>query len=128
MRRREFIALLGVAAAVWPITARAQSRQGPVKLGILIPDSPSAADLASGSPLATFILTLQKLGYVEGHNIRIESRFAENQLDLLPALALELVAWGPDVIYTHTTGGAQAAANATKTIPIVVGPAGETVL
>jgi putative ABC transport system substrate-binding protein len=75
-----------------------------------------------------FIRDLQELGYVEGRNIRIEFRFAENQLDRLPALASELVAWGPNVIYTYTSGGAQAAANATKSIPIVVGPAGEAVL
>jgi ABC-type uncharacterized transport system substrate-binding protein len=124
MRRREFMALAGGMVG-WPLAARAQSRQGGAKLGILSPDSRSSADLASGSPLSTFIRALQELGYVEGRNLRIEFRFAENQLDLLPALASELVAWGPDVIYTHTSGGAQAAANATKTIPIVVGPAGE---
>ncbi len=58
----------------------------------------------------------------------IEFRFADDRLDRLPALAAELVAWRPDVIYTYTTGGARAAANATKTIPIVVGVAGEAVL
>jgi putative ABC transport system substrate-binding protein len=97
-------------------------------LGILSPDPASYADPASGSELAAFILAMHELGYVEGRNLRIEFRFAENRLDRLPALASELVAWGPDVIYTHTSGGAQAAANATKTIPIVVGPAGETVM
>ncbi len=121
MRRREFL-----LSALWlpfiASLARAQSRQGPAKLGVLSPDSPSSADLA------TFIRAMQELGYVEGRNIRIEFRFAENQLDRLPALASELVAWGPDVIYTNTSGGARAAANATKNIPIVVGPAGETVL
>jgi putative tryptophan/tyrosine transport system substrate-binding protein len=134
MRRRDFIALLGelvvglAASAAWSFPTRAQSQPRAAKLGILSPDFSSSADLASGSELSVFLRAMHESGYVEGRNIRIEFRFAENQLDRLPALALELVAWGPDVIYTYTSGGAQAAANGTKTIPIVVGPAGETVM
>jgi putative ABC transport system substrate-binding protein len=75
-----------------------------------------------------FLRAMQELGYAEGRNIRTEFRFAEDRLDRLPVLASELVAWRPNVIYTYTTGGARAAANATKSIPIVVGPAAEEVL
>jgi putative ABC transport system substrate-binding protein len=71
---------------------------------------------------------MQEVGYVEGRNIRTEFRFAGDRLDRLPALASELVAWRPNVIYTYTSGGARATANATSSILIVVGPAGETVL
>ena len=97
------------------------------KLAILSPDSAAAADRAR-NPLAMFLQAMEKLGYVEGRNIWTEFRFAEDRLDRLPALAAELAAWRPDVIYTYTSGGARAAANATKSIPIVVGPAAETVL
>jgi putative ABC transport system substrate-binding protein len=127
MRRRNFL-LSALCLPLFEASAHAQSRAGAAKLAILSPDSAASADLASGSNLAMFLQAMQKLGYVEGRNIRTEFRFAENRLDRLPALAAELVAWQPDVIYTYTSGGARAAANATKTIPIVVGPAGEAVL
>ena len=97
------------------------------KLAILSPDSCVRPDRAR-NPLAMFLQAMEKLGYVEGRNIWTEFRFAEDRLDRLPALAAELAAWRPDVIYTYTSGGARAAANATKSIPIVVGPAAETVL
>jgi putative ABC transport system substrate-binding protein len=69
-----------------------------------------------------FLEALRDLGYVNGRNIRLQSRFAENRLNLLPALAAELVEWRPDVIYTYNTAGAFAAARATSSIPIVAGP------
>ena len=59
---------------------------------------------------------------MDGQNIALEFRFANNALDRLPALAAELVGNRPDVIFTFTSGGAMAAASATSTIPIVVGP------
>src|SRR5215813_11639016 len=72
-----------------------------------------------------FLEALREQGYVDRQNIRLDFRFAENRLDRLPALAAELVKARPAVIYTHTTAGAFAAAGATTSIPIVVGPAGE---
>jgi putative ABC transport system substrate-binding protein len=75
--------------------------------------------------LAIFLEALHERGYVDGRNIRLDFRFAEYRLDRLPALAAELVKARPAVIYTHTTAGAFAAAGATTSIPIVVGPAGE---
>jgi ABC-type uncharacterized transport system substrate-binding protein len=95
------------------------------RVAVLSPDPPTAADPTTGNPLAMFLEALRERGYVDGRNIRLDFRFAENRLDRLPALAAELVKAGPAVIYTHTTAGAFAAAGATTSIPIVVGPAGE---
>jgi putative tryptophan/tyrosine transport system substrate-binding protein len=94
------------------------------RVAILSPDPATAGN----DRLAAFLGTLRELGDVDGRNIRLDMRFAENRLDRLPALAAELVKARPAVIYTATTAGAFAAAGATTSIPIVVGPAGEQTL
>jgi putative ABC transport system substrate-binding protein len=119
MRRRDFITLLGGAAAAWPVAARAQGAGDLPRVAVLLP-GPAGSDR-----LAIFLGTLRELGYVDGRNIRLDIRFAENRLDQLPALAAELVKARPAVIYTLTTPGAFAAAGATTSIPIVVGPVAE---
>ena len=87
MRRRKFIALFGGAAAsTWPLAARAQQRTVPV-IGVLDPRSLGAIE----GPLRAFRQGLKDTGYVEGENVAIEYRWAENQIDRLPALAAELV-------------------------------------
>src|SRR6516225_3496475 len=96
MRRREFIAGLGGAAA-WPLAARAQGAGDPPRVAILSPD-PATTDR-----LPIFLGRLRELGYVDGRNIRLDIRFAENRFDRLPALAAELVKAGPAVIYTYST-------------------------
>ena len=115
IRRREFITLLGGAVATWPLAARAQATM-PV-IGMLIP---TAFDSVYAERLRAFRQGLKDTGYVDGENATIEHRWAENQLDRLPALAGELVRRQVALIATTGGGPAVAAARgATTTIPIL---------
>ena len=112
MRRREFITLLGSAAA-WVSPGRAQEPRKVVGF------------LASGSSdafprwLAAFVEGLKDSGFIEGNNINIEWRWAEGQYNRLPSLAGELVSRGVAVIVAWGTPATHAAQNATRTVPIV---------
>ena len=123
IKRRQFIAVLGGAAATWPIAARAQQPAMPV-IGWLSSRSPGE----SKHLVDAFRSGLQTLGYVEGKNVAIHFRWAEGQYDRLPAMAAELVR--EKVAVLATLGGepsALAAKAATSTIPIVFNVGGDPV-
>jgi putative ABC transport system substrate-binding protein len=121
MRRRQFIALVGAAAA-WPLAAHAQQTAMPV-IGFL----GGAEPVGYRAQMEALRLGLRDHGYVEGRNIAIEYRWAEGNYDRLPALAAELVHLKVDVIITQGTPAALVAKQATTTIPIVMAIVGNPV-
>jgi putative tryptophan/tyrosine transport system substrate-binding protein len=116
MRRREFISLL-CAAAPWPCAAWAQQAESLRRIGVLM--NRAADDPSGQGGLAAFQQSLQQLGWGEGRNVRIDTRWAQNNADLVRKYAAELVSLAPDVILAVGTLGAMALQHLTRTLPIV---------
>jgi ABC-type uncharacterized transport system substrate-binding protein len=117
MRRREFIALLAGAAAAWPLAARAQQAERGRRIGLLM----GTTDDREGQARVTALKQgLQELGWTDGRNIQIETRFGGADADRIRAHAAELVALAPDVLVGHTTAVIRALRQATSSIPIVM--------
>jgi putative ABC transport system substrate-binding protein len=122
MQRREFIGLVGSAAATWPLAAHAQQPTRVPQIGLLFS---GAAELSL--EVNAFRQGLRELGYIEGQNISVEYRFASGQVEKLPELAAELVRLKVEVIVTPGTPASIAAKQATSTIPIVIAAVADAV-
>ena len=117
MRRREFITLLGGAAAAWPLAARAQQGERVRRIGALM--TLAADDPEGQGRLRAFVQELQQLGWIDGRNVQADYYWAAGDIDRTHALAKELVRSAPDVIVVNTPPGLSALRVETHTIPIV---------
>src|SRR5262245_39216753 len=123
MHRRSFLTLLGASAAAWLHAARAQQAGQIRRIGVLV----SAADPEMRARLAAFRQRLENLGWSEGRNVHIDTRFAVTSADQFQTLAKELVALQPDVIFAQGTPRVAAMQRESRTIPIVFGGANDTI-
>jgi ABC-type uncharacterized transport system substrate-binding protein len=119
MKRREFIALLGGAAAAWPLAARAQQSERMRRIGVLM--STSADDPQSQLRLVAFVQGLRQAGWTVGHNVQIDTRWASGETSLIHRYAAEFVALSPDVILVggRAASVVPAVQQAGRSIPIV---------
>jgi putative ABC transport system substrate-binding protein len=121
IRRREFIAALGGAAAAWPIAARAQRSERLRRMGILIPKSNPTWQVY----VALFREALAKQGWIEGRNLLSDLRFGDGDINGIRAQAAELVKLTPEVIVIYSGDATRAVQLQTQTIPIVVAVSGD---
>jgi putative ABC transport system substrate-binding protein len=117
MQRRDFVKLLGGAAASWPLAARAQQLDGVRRIGVLMGWAESDPDAQSA--LTTFFRGLQQLGWVEGRNLRIDRRWTAGDREQMRIFAKDLIELQPDIILANTTPATAALHKETKAIPIV---------
>ena len=117
MKRREFISLLGGAAATWPLAARAQQPERMRRIGVLVAYAEN--DREGQAFVAAFREGLQKLGWTEGRNVHIETRWAAVDVGAMQRFAKELVVQQPDLILTQNTPTTAAMLQQTRSIPIV---------
>jgi putative tryptophan/tyrosine transport system substrate-binding protein len=115
--RREFVTLLGGAAAAWPLAARAQQTERVRRIGVLT--FSAEGDEEGQSSVAAFREELRKLGWIEGRNSEIDIRWAAADVELMKAFAKELVTLQPDLILTSSTAATAAMLQETRTIPII---------
>jgi putative tryptophan/tyrosine transport system substrate-binding protein len=124
MKRREFITLLGGAAA-WPLAARAQQPERIRRIGVLM--SLAAGDPEAQGRLVAFVQGLQELGWSVGRNVRLDIRWAAGEPELFRRYAAELVALAPDVILGAVTSSVRALLEVSRTVPIVFASATDPV-
>jgi putative ABC transport system substrate-binding protein len=117
LRRRDFITLLGGAAAAWPLAARAQQTDRVRRIGVLSPRDENDPD--SKSLASTYTQALADLGWTDGRNLRIDFRWGRGDINRIRALAQELVGLQPDIIVTSVASATVAVLRETRTIPIV---------
>src|SRR5262249_17254116 len=117
MKRREFITLLGGAAASWTLAARAQQGERMRRIGVL--HNPAADDPDSQARVAALGQGLHELGWIDGRNVRIDYRWSLGDPDRIRRYAAELVALAPDVILTVGAASAGPLLQATRTVPVV---------
>ena len=117
MKRREFITLLGSAAAAWPVAARGQESVQARRVGVLM--NSAATDATYQSYLAAFTEALHQLGWIEGQNLRIDVRWSAGDAALARIYAAQLIGLRPDVILTSSTNNLKAIQETTSTIPVV---------
>ena len=117
MRRREFIALLVAVAARWSVAAHAQQAEGMRRIGVLIPGT--ADDAEYQDRMAAFLQELQQLGWSDGRNVRIDTRWAAGDANLFRKYSAELVALAPDVILAPGSTSLGPLLQTTRTVPIV---------
>jgi putative tryptophan/tyrosine transport system substrate-binding protein len=124
MRRREFIAGLGGAAA-WPVAARAQPTERVRRIEVLLTGGEN--DPVAKSSVTAFTQALADLGWTDGRNVRVDVRWAGGDTNRIPALAQELVGLQPEIIMPNATSATAAVQKATRTIPIVFVSVGDPV-
>lgn len=117
VRRREFIIFLGGAAAAWPLAARAQQNHQVRRIGLLM--LVAETDSQAHAERTAFTTELQRLGWIEGQNIRVDQRWANGNVSRLQALAAELVNLKPDLVVAQGSAALAALRQATRTLPIV---------
>jgi len=117
MKRREFITLLGGSAVAWPLAAPAQQAERIRRIGVLV--ALAQDDPQGQARLAAFVQGLQELGWTNGRNVRIDTRWAAGDADRFRKYAAELIALAPDVILASGGTGVGALLQATRTVPIV---------
>src|SRR5262245_10192187 len=117
LNRREFITLVGGAAAAWPIAARAQQREPIRRIGVLLPAT--ADDQEFQAWVGAFLQGLAQLGWIIGRNLRVEMRWAGNKVDDIRRHTAELIAIVPDAVLAHGASTVRPLLQATRAIPIV---------